>query len=317
MTIISTSPRIWWNSGTLPALKAKAIPTNDRWQTLKDIADRPGSDWGDAGLEGYSLVYLVTGDPQYAAKAWTLMSASMASGLAEVTGDSGYPARSYFPGAATCLDWCWPALTATQRTQLIADLATNAAWVWPSTNPARAGAWSISDPGDNYWYGFLQTWLAGLSLYGIHPSAPGLVSDALNEWNTVALPYLNTTAAGGVMFEGTSYSVDSLGLLLWCLEAHSSATDQDLITPQIASGWCKDAITAMIHLTAPTLDRLAPLGDQTKSSGGSLQDAARLPMLIAASHGNLDALNWCQSTIPNRVQLRNNAWLEFAFGPVT
>src|SRR5207237_6577720 len=145
--------------------------------------------------------------------------------------------------------WCYPALSAAQRAQLVADIDACAAWVYPRSNPSRVGAWAIDSVGNNYHAGFQFTWLAGLALMGDHPNAQGYLDEALRRWNSMVLPYLNTTAKGGVLFEGTSYSTDWLGMTLLQLLAHSTATDQDLLTPQLSTGWCGVAITATLQLT--------------------------------------------------------------------
>jgi hypothetical protein len=241
----------------------------------------------------------------------------MASGIGQVTGDSGYQARNLFPAASVVLDWCYPALTAAQRTALVASIEMCADWIYPRTNPSRVGQWGVEQYGNNYHAGFQYTWTAGLALYGDSAKAQGYIDEGLRRWNSDVLPYLNTTAAGGALLEGTSYSVDYLGMTMLQLLAHSTATDTDLLTPQLATGWCSDAIRWLAHMTAPTMDRLAPIGDQTKNSGGALQDAARLPMLIAASKGNLDAKAWLDNTIPPISQQRLNAWIETLLYPET
>lgn len=317
MTVRTDRPRLWLTPDTLAALKARAVPTNPRWQALLDIANRPGAGWDDAGIAGYALTYLMTGDPQYAAKAWTLMSQSMQAGLGQVSADSGYPCRSYLPASAILYDWCHDALTDAQRSALQKDIEACADWVYPRTNPSRAGGWAIDSVGNNYHAGFQYTWLSGLALSGDSPKAQGYIDEALRRWNSMVLPYLNATAAGGALFEGTSYSVDWLGMTLQQLLAHSTATGEDLLTPQLTTGWCKDALQWLIHMTTPTRDRLVPLGDMTKSSGGALQDAARIPMLAAASQNYPGAQIWLDTTVPNRCQMRNNAWTEFLWGNST
>lgn len=350
MIVFTARPRILIRGQAgIAALQAKALPTNDRWQTLLTLASGPAS-W-DVGILAPALCYLLTGDPSFAAKAWDLMTQSMAAGTAqvsshlllpmshpliaaeaeahperewiniptgikEVSGDSGYQARNYFLAASAVLDWCSPVLTVVERQTLVADIEACADWVYPRTNPARVGMWGVEAYGNNYHAGFQYTWLAGLALYGDSAKAQGYVDEGLRRWNSNVLPYLNTTAAGGVLFEGSSYSTDYLGMTLLQLLAHSTATDQDLLTSQLNPGWCHDAIYAMIHQTAPSLAEIIPDGDQTKSSSGALSDSHRIPMLVAwENNANLDALGWLNATKPSRCQQRLNAAIEFLLGP--
>jgi hypothetical protein len=71
----------------------------------------------------------------------------------------------------------------------------------------------------------------------------------------------------------------------------------------------------LAHLTTPEMDALTPWGDQTKSSGGALQDASRLPFLIAAAQGVPWARTWLDNAVPNRMVQRVNAAWEFLFYP--
>ena len=313
MTIRNDRPRIWLNPQILTTLKARAAKPTSRWQTLLQWGAKP-ADWG-VGIVNYALLYAVTGNTAYSDKAWSLMDQSMQVGLSQITGDNGYQARNYFPASAIVLDWCYPALTTDQRTKLVTDMEACCDWVWPSTNPSRKGSWAVDAPLNNYWWGFQLVGMAGLAMMGESAKAPTYVSQAVDRWNTIGLPALTAQATGGYIPEGTAYETGSLRSMMWWLLAHSTATDQDLLTPQLASGWVQDAITCQIQLSTPTLDRIAPLGDQALSSGSELTDYNRAVGLIAAAYGNQPALDWLNGMKPAISTQVLNAWQEFLFFP--
>ena len=312
MTILASRPRIWLSPAILATLKARAARGTSRWRILKDLVDRPGADW-DIGICNYALAYQVTGDPAYAAKAIDLMTQSMAAGLGQVQPDSGYPCRSYFVGSSLVLDYCWEAMTDEERASLIADVETNAAWVWPETNPSRASAWGVNNPGNNYFHGFMMTWLAAVALGDSSRKSAGLFALCQSKWENLVLPYLAGPAAGGYMVEGTSYGVDSVRLMLLYQLALLTGTDMGSTA---SLRWPLEACRLLMYLTAPTMDRLVPWGDQTKDAGGALRDPSRSCQLIAAGAAGVGAAQgWLDTAVPPRMQERINAWEEFLWYP--
>src|SRR5437764_2334507 len=174
----------------------------------------------------------------------------MKAGLSQVTGDSGYQCRNYFPSACLLYDWCYPALTPDQRNKLRADIEMCADWVWPETNPPRKNDWAIDNPLNNYFAGFLTTWMAGLALFGDSAKAQGYIDNARAKFATRFMPQLDSGPwKGGVSPEGTSYGVDFVRLILLCLEAENTAVGGGQV-------WLGDPfVTAVLHLTTPSMDR--------------------------------------------------------------
>jgi hypothetical protein len=312
-------------------LKARAVPSNDRWNLLIDLVNRPGASW-DVGLINYCMAYVITGNAGYVTKAWQLMLQSMAAGnrqvsnpghkptmgpptadnpsyhpptgVHEIDGDSGYQCRNYFPAACLLYDWCWTGLNAAQRDQLRADIEVCANWVWPDTNPARKGQWAVDNPLNNYWWGFMYTWLAGLAIAGDSGQAPAFYAAGQGRWSGLALPVLQGIGKGGMLPEGTNYSVASVSFMLMQLLAHESATGETLTTP-----WHNDFVTAMLHLTVPTMNELQPLGDL---GAGPISDTHRKALLLMARR-DPRAQVWLDQVSPSRCQQRENAWFEFCF----
>jgi hypothetical protein len=114
--------------------------------------------------------------------------------------------------------------------------------------------------------------------------------------------------------EGTNYGTGSTRSIFWYLAAHATATGQDLLNAPGFS-WAKDATVSKLYLTAPTLDRVYPGGDQPRESGAPLSDYDRGSMLIAQS--SLDPTTagyarwWLDHVKPNPDEWRFTQWEEF------
>lgn len=307
MPVSTARPRIWITPATLPQLKAKAVATNDRWTPVLAAANVNPADW-NSGIVNYSLAYLMTGNNDYAARAWSLMSQSMASGLAQISPDDYYQCRNYFIAAPIVYDWLHDWMSAAQRAQLQADLENCAAAVWPETNPARQAGWAVTNPLNNYYHGFMLTWLAGLSLFGDSPKAQGIIDLARGKWGAAVAPMLSGTGQGGYMIEGTAYGSASAMEVLQYTLAVQSATGEDLIA---ANPWFTDLVSTMISLTNPPMTEMAPFGDL---ASGPINDTHRRVMLMMAGHDPRCA-NWLASATPNRCTQRINAWCEWLWYP--
>src|SRR5262249_61768105 len=126
-------------------------------------------------------------------------------------GTHGYAVRNVLSDVSIAYDWCYGRLTPTLRSRFRAQLEEWADWVWPETNPSRVGGWSVENPGDNFYHGFMMTWLVGLALSGDSPKAQAYIDVALKRWNTQARPFMENYQPGGYMLEGTSYGKETPG----------------------------------------------------------------------------------------------------------
>jgi uncharacterized protein DUF4962 len=309
-------PRIWLNPEVLGRLRAKAAGGSLRWLALKKTCDDglryPSG--ADTTIQNYALAYQVTRNSAYADRAIALMTASISHGMTSVTADQGYGARSVLPAMAVGYDWCYDRMTPEQRAAFRLQMEQWADWVWPETNPVRATGWAVRAPGDNYFHGFMMTWLVGLALYGDSDKAPGYIDLARQRWQEQVRPYLERFGAGGYPMEGTSYGAGSLFRIFWYLAAHSTATDEDLFQAP-GFNWPREAITAKLYLTTPTLDRVYPGGDQARDSQAHLSDYDRGAFLVALSH--LDGTTagyakwWLDHIAPDRNRWAFTRWEEF------
>ncbi len=297
-------PRIWVNSDTLPALKARAVQSNPRYMDWINMVDSHMLGSWDIGVSNYSLAYLITGSVPYADAALALLDLWSADPIGAISGDSGYQCRVVLPGMAVGFDYCYAHLTAAQKTRYISAMEAMADWVW-----SRPGAWGTDNPGNNYFQGFMMgVWLVGLALSGDSVKATGYLAISEQKYAQMVLPYLSTLGAGGVWLEGESYGSESTRFLFLMLEAHRTATGEDLLT---GLPWANDAITAAIHLTTPRRDGKAPFGDQPQTSAAFLGDHDRTAMLIG-TRWDARCAPWLDQITPNRNTQRLNFWEEFA-----
>jgi hypothetical protein len=134
---------------------------------------------------------------------------------------------------------------------------------WDGTHYFERNQWAVNDPGDNYHYHFLratmlwalasrnQTWFDFLQTQKFGP----------------LIDYLYDLPGGGSR-EGTGYGVEHKTLfesfIYW-----KASTGEDLAA---MTSHPRDSIDYWIHATVPTLDRYAPIGDQSRCSYSWLFD---------------------------------------------
>ncbi len=205
-------------------------------------------------------------------------SAISSGGRPAIAGDSYLEVGPMIADLAMTLHACPSSIDQAKRSRWSA-YAEQAVWnVWhPSQavwggRPASWSGWSTDNPGNNYYYSFLEA-----TMYW------GLVVNSttwLNELRQNRLPPLKSYFAalpGGGSREGTGYGTSHMRLFgiyrLW-----RNSTGEDLAN---ASSHATDSIPYWVHATVPTLDRFAPIGDQSRSSMPELYDYHRRLMLEA------------------------------------
>lgn len=200
-----------------------------------------------------------------------------------VAGDSYLEVGPMIGALAQTWSTCGERLADGQRAQwkAYADQAIANVWNprsarWGET-PAEWTGWSIDNPGNNYYYSFVEA----------------TMSWALASGNTTWLDFLRTQKLpplkayyaelpGGGSLEGTGYGAAHMRLFalyrLW-----KDSTGEDLAN---ASAHLSDSIRFWVHATMPTLDRFAPIGDQSRSSQPELFDYHRRLVLEARTSSN-------------------------------
>lgn len=194
----------------------------------------------------------------------------------EIAADSYLDVGPRIAALAMTLDTCRARIDAAMQARWSA-YAEQAVWnVW---HPLRAHwglrprpwtGWATDDPGNNYHYSFLEATLA----WALASSS----DDWMRFLREEKLPPLRKALAelrGGGSREGTGYGVAQMRLFAFC-RLWRDATGEALCTTL-----ARDDIAYWTHATVPTLDRFAPIGDQSRSSVPELYDYHRRLMLEA------------------------------------
>lgn len=263
----------------------------DRWVGGDDIYDFQS--WWSA------LLWQLTGQTSYRSAAVSAVDAFVASEEALVSGgdrpqvafDSYLEVGPIVGDVMLVYDWCFDALSASQRTRWLA-YANQAIWnVWHPDDAVWGGnsfpwsGWSIDNPSNNYYYSFLRaTMLFGLAAHGEHAAA----FDYLDFFRVTKIedqlvPTFESDLVGGGSREGTGYGTAMMRLFelydLW--QGSTGENIADLTSHTRAS------LLHMFHAVVPTLDRLAPTGDHSRDSTAALFDYHRhYVQLLAALYPN-------------------------------
>nr|MBP6692386.1 hypothetical protein [Xanthomonadales bacterium] len=201
---------------------------------------------------------------------------------APVASDSYLEVGDFIRDLSITYDWCASFTTASQRTRWAA-YAEQAVWnVW---NPAQArwgtgsfpwSGWSINDPGNNYHFSFLEA-----TMYWSLASNSSTWRTFLDNQKFPPLMDFFAALPGGGSREGTGYGLAQQRLFeLYRMWRDSTGTNLGA-----AGTHLNDSPDYWIHATVPTLDRIAPIGDQSRSSYPSLYDYHRNVVLQARLMG--------------------------------
>jgi len=210
--------------------------------------------------------------------------AAIAEGKApQVAGDSYLEVGPRIAALSMTLDTCKAQIDETQRKRWSA-IAEQAVWnVWHHLRAHWAGrprpwtGWSVDNPGNNYYYSFVEA-----TLYWALASGNNEWMTFLNEEKIPPLIDYFAKLPGGGSLEGTGYGAAHMRLFalyrLW-----RDATGEDIAA---ASPHARDSIAYWVHATVPTMDRFAPIGDQSRNSIPELYDYHRRLVLEARALTN-------------------------------
>jgi hypothetical protein len=238
----------------------------------------------DAALEGR----LAPANPAYCQRAVLLTEQQVAAaeaaiaggGRPDISGDSYLEVGAMIRDLALTLDWCAAQVSPSQRTRWSA-YAEQAVWnVWHPDDATWGGQpfpWSgfaTSDPGDNYYYSFLE---ATMYWAMVSPTTGPSWKSFLETQKLPPLVAYFAALPGGGSREGTGYGLSHMRLFeLYRLWRDYTGTDLGA-----QSTHRDNSIEWWIHATVPTLDRIAPIGDQARVSYPDLYDYHRNVMLQA------------------------------------
>ena len=292
-------------SAELPRLRTQFVtaPTEAaaRFRGVVDYeVAHPGTYWGYS--QWYTaLAGVLTGTATYCTAAIAQTDAMVAAEEAliadgqpaAVAGDDYLEVGGVVGDIATVYDWCNTALSASQKSRWTA-YANQAVWnVWNYESAQWGGksfpwvGWSVDNPVDNYYFSFLRaTMLWGVASKGENAQAQTWI----DMFRSTKIPQLVTVyerdLQGGGSREGTGYgtAMNSLFFLYYVWEKTTGERIADLTAHTYAS------LPHLLHAIVPTLDRMAPIGDQSRDATASLFDYQRAYVLSLATLYRGDAL---------------------------
>ena len=293
-------PRIWLTpefKTTLIARYARNTESANRLRTWCDahmnddlstyIVNRAG-EMGRAA--NYALMYQLTGNTVYANRAVQIIEYAFANPYGSYTIDTWiefdnfYTTRFLVPPVAIVLDWCYDAMTPTQRSTFVAQLDRWAARIM------TADQWAWHDPSNNYYYGYLWALVsAGYAIYGHNANAQQYIDYARGTMLDQAIKFTKgeqimwelygTTvgrAKGGMWNEGTSYGFADYAFLFSSVNAVKSAEG----LPYSDFTFPNEAIKFLIYAKHPSGTNMYSEGDGT---WGVVDERRRIGALLAVS----------------------------------
>ena len=281
-------PRIYMNSHK-DALAAALKAGQPEAMRFKDMVDRwvGGEDVYNFFSWNAALLGQLTGDPRYCAAAIKDVDKQVSDATSQVAlgnppavaNDSYLDVGNMIGNLALVYDWCAGSLPADRRGAWLtyADQAVYNVWnptiaKWGSVDGTWSG-WAIDDPSDNYFYSFLRaTMLLGLAAHDETPRAQGWLSQFHDtKLKGELVPTFTQQLVGGGSREGTGYGVSQRDVFeLYDLWQGSTGERIADLTPHTRA-----SMLSFIHQVVPTLDRIAPTGDQSRDSTASFYDYHR------------------------------------------
>ncbi|MET0581910.1 MAG: hypothetical protein ABWX88_09950 [Pseudoxanthomonas sp.] len=280
-------------------------PAYARFKSWVDSAVNGSPGYAFAAIEA-AMMYQLSPETKYCTLAVNMVERQVADAEAaiaagsnpEVAGDSYLEVGPMIADLSMTLHACSAFISGAQRTRWSA-YAEQTVWnVW-NYNSARWGGrsapwtgWSVGNPGNNYHYSFLEATM----YWALATNNPTWMAELRNR----KLPALQAYFAklpGGGSSEGTGYGTAQMRLFslyhLW-----RDATGSDLAN---SNPHATDTIYYWINATVPTMDRFAPIGDQSRNSIPELYDYHRRLVLearqTANSEGAQRAATWWLSNI--------------------
>jgi hypothetical protein len=248
-----------------------------------------------------ALMFRLSGSQKYCDLAVRMVESQVADaeasiaagGRPAISGDSYLEVGPMIADLALALDSCAASVAPAQR-QRWAAYAEQAVWnVWHHDDAKWGGrlhpwtGWSTDNPGNNYYYSFLEA-----TMYWALVSGNQDWIDDLRKRRLPPLQKYFSRLTGGGSSEGTGYGTAHMRLFslyrLW-----RDSTGEDLTK---SGTHARDSIFYWVNATVPTRDRFAPIGDQSRNSVPELYDYQRRLMLearqLTQDPAALDASAW-------------------------
>jgi hypothetical protein len=218
-----------------------------------------------------------------------------------VAGDSYLEAGPMIGDLALTWEICRSFVSDAQRSQWSAYAEQT---VWNIWNPKAAKwgdrpfawtGWSIDNPGNNYYYSFVEA-----TMYWALASNSETWLKLLREDKLPALTAYFGKIAGGGSLEGTGYGAAHMRLFA-LYRTWRDSTGEDLAN---ANRHVDDSIRFWIHATLPTMDRFAPIGDQSRVSVPEIYDYHRRLILEARNLSRNDEVRSIASWWLNGISIK-------------
>jgi hypothetical protein len=287
VTFAADHPRIYMQrrKDTLAAALTAHQPAATRF---KDLVDRwvGGDDVYNFSAWNAALIGQITGDPKYCAAAVKAIdaqvnaaSAAIGSGNApEVASDSYLGVGGQIGDLALVYDWCASSMSGERRAAWLsyADQAVYNVWnpdiaQWGGKTMQWSG-WAVDDPSDNYYYSFLRaTMLLGLAAHDETSKAGGWLTQFQSKIHDELVPTFDMDLVGGGSREGTGYGV-AMRDVFELYDFWEGSTGQRIAD---LTKHTRSSMVSFMHQVVPTLDRIAPTGDQSRDSTATLFDYHR------------------------------------------
>jgi hypothetical protein len=256
-----------------------------RFKAFVDDQLGGGNPYGFSAADA-AYMYKITGQAQYATLAVQTVDQQVADAEAAIAGGDAPPIAGdqylevgqMIEDVALTYDWCATHVSSNQHTRW-GNYAEQAVWnVWHHDQAQWGGhlhpwpGWAVDDPANNYHYSFLRATM----YWGLASNSATWKNLLINDKWPEQLAYTATIPGGGSQ-EGTAYGLSHRTLFqLYRVWHDSTAVDVGNSNAHV-----KDSIAWWIHSTVPTLDRVAPIGDQARVSEPVIYDYHRHLMLEA------------------------------------
>lgn len=233
-----------------------------------------------------ATMYLLTGKEKYCEFAAKMIQGQVDEANAMITagqrppvaGDSYLEAGPIISALALTWEACREQISDGQRTTWSAYAEQT---LWNIWNPKQARwgdkafewtGWSIDNPGNNYYYSFVEA-----TMYWALASNNEKWLTLLRDEKLPALQAYFSKLTGGGSLEGTGYGAAHMRLFA-IYRVWKDSTGIDLAN---ANNHLSDSIRFWVNATMPTLDRFAPIGDQSRVSIPEIYDYHRRLVLEA------------------------------------
>ncbi|MES2802188.1 MAG: thrombospondin type-1 domain-containing protein [Bdellovibrionota bacterium] len=256
-----------------------------RFKNYVDAKLNGGNPYGFSGVDA-AFMFRLTNQVSYCNLAVTLAEQQVAAaestinggGRPAVSGDSYLEVGLLISEVAIAYDWCRAQTTSAQRARWENYANQTIYNVWNYNQATWGGrpypwsGWSVTNPGNNYFYSFTKATI----YWGLASGNASTINLARSKLNMINNYY--SGMPGGGSLEGTGYGTAHMNLFeLYQIWKDSVNEDYANMNPHLT-----DSVRYWLHATIPSRAKLAAIGDQARSSEPTIFDYHRILGLYAA-----------------------------------